>query len=168
MLPGQIRVHWEPLFNLTIQKQHIMDEKTLSVLEFTRVLEKLAGYTSFSISKEMSLQIKPTSDLQLAQLWQRQTSEARDLLSTVPDISIGSAADIRSYLDLAGRGGVLAVNELLEVKNTLICARTLMRSLEHIEKRVSRPGNDRHQPARPIRHCGCHLALHLGPRRNSG
>ena len=30
---------------------------------------------------------------------------------------------------------MLAVNELLEVKNTLICARTLMRSLEHIEKR---------------------------------
>lgn len=111
-----------------------MDEKTLSVLEFTRILEKLAGYTSFSISKEMSLQIKPTPDLHLAQLWQRQTTEARDLLSTVSDISIGSAADIRSYLDLAGRGGVLAVNELLEVKNTLICARTLMRSLEHIEK----------------------------------
>ncbi len=111
-----------------------MDEKTLSVLEFTRVLEKLAGYTSFSISHEMALRIKPTSDLQLAQLWQRQTTEARNLLSMLPDISIGSASDIRPHIDMAGRGGVLAVNELLDVKNTLISARTLMRCLEHIDK----------------------------------
>lgn len=110
-----------------------MDEKTLSVLEFPRVLEILAGYASFSISRKMALDIKPTSDLHLAQLWQRQTTEARNLLSTLSDISIGGASDIRPYLELAGRGGVLLASELLEVKNTLISARILMRSLEHID-----------------------------------
>ena len=110
-----------------------MDEKTLSVLEFPRILEKLAGFTSFSLSNELALQVKPTTDISTAQLWQKQTSEARNLLNTHPDISIGGAADIRHYVDLAGRGGVLAANELLEVKNTLICARILMRTLDHIE-----------------------------------
>jgi DNA mismatch repair protein MutS2 len=110
-----------------------MDEKTLTVLEFPRILEKLAGFTSFSLSNELALQVKPTTDISTAQLWQKQTSEGRNLLNTHPDISLGGAADIRHYVDLAGRGGVLAANELLDVKNTLICARILMRTLDHIE-----------------------------------
>lgn len=111
-----------------------MDEKTLSVLEFSRVLEKLAGYTSFSISHEAALKVRPTADLDIAVTRQKQTSEARELLSIMPDLSVGGATDIRAYLELAGRGGVLAAPELLEVKNTLISSRTLMRMLEHIDK----------------------------------
>ena len=34
--------------------QNIMDEKTLQVLEFPKVLEQLAGFTSFSASTELA------------------------------------------------------------------------------------------------------------------
>ena len=133
-MPGQIRVQREPYFNLTIHfnKNNNMDEKTLSVLEFPRVLEKLAGFTSFSMSRELALQVRPTVDFGTALTWQKQTSEARTLLATHADISLGGAVDIRTHLNLSKRGGVLAPNELLEVKNTLICARTLVRTLDHI------------------------------------
>ncbi len=110
-----------------------MDEKTLSVLEFPLILEKLAGFTSFSLSQEMALRIQPSSDFKTVQLWQKQTSEGRNLLSTHPEISISSAMDIRTKVDLANRGGVLDPNDLLEIKNTLVCARTLLRTLDHIE-----------------------------------
>ena len=110
-----------------------MDKKTISVLEFPRVLEKLAGFTSFSMSHEMALQVQPTSDIELARTWQLQTSEARQLLSSNTDIHLGGVADIRAQLRTASRGGVLAPSELLDVKNTLISARTLMRTLGNIE-----------------------------------
>lgn len=110
-----------------------MDKKTISVLEFPRVLEKLASFTSFSLSNEMALQVQPTDDIHLARTWQLQTSEARQLLAINTEIHLGGVADIRTQLSLAARGGVLSPSELLDVKNTLISARTLMRTLGNIE-----------------------------------
>ncbi len=110
-----------------------MDEKTLSVLEFPLILKKLAEFTSFSLSREMALRISPSSDFDTVQLWQNQTTEARNLLSTHPEISISGALDIRAQIGLAKRGSVLAANELMDIKNTLVCARTLIRTLDHIE-----------------------------------
>lgn len=110
-----------------------MDEKTISVLEFPAVLNRLSGYTSFSVSREMALSIRPTQDAGLARTWQQQTTEARHLLSLNSDIHMGGAVDIRQHLELAARSGVLTPAELLDVKNTLICARVLLRTLAHIE-----------------------------------
>jgi len=110
-----------------------MEQKTLSVLEFPRVLEALASHTSFSISHERALQILPTTDLQLALTWQTETSEARRLLDLNSEINLGGVVDIRVQLELCARGGVLIPTELLDVKNTLIAARTLLRSLGNLE-----------------------------------
>lgn len=110
-----------------------MDQKTITVLEFPRVLEKLAGFASFSLSHEMALQVRPTTDITLAVMLQKQTSEARQLLSMNSEIHLGGVADIRTQLELCKRSGVLAPAELLDVKNTLISARTLMRTLGHLD-----------------------------------
>ncbi len=110
-----------------------MEQKTLSVLEFPRVLEALASHTSFSISHERAMQIQPTTDLQLALTWQKETSEARRLLDVNSEVNLGGVVDIRVQLELCARGGVLIPTELLDVKNTLIAARTLLRSLGNLE-----------------------------------
>jgi DNA mismatch repair protein MutS2 len=110
-----------------------MEQKTLSVLEFPRVLEALASHTSFSISHERAMQILPTTDLQLALTWQKETSEARRLLDVNSEVNLGGVVDIRVQLELCARGGVLIPTELLDVKNTLIAARTLLRSLGNLE-----------------------------------
>jgi len=123
----------EPLFKLPNQLNYKMNQKTITVLEFPRVLEKLAGFTSFSLSHEMALQVRPTTDIALANIWQKQTSEARQLLAMNSEIHLGGVADIRTQLELCKRGGVLAPAELLDVKNTLISARTLMRTLGHLD-----------------------------------
>lgn len=107
-----------------------MDEKTLSVLEYPKVLERLAGYASFSLSAEFARALKPTNDLVEASRRQSITSEARFLLSTSADVTVGGARDIRSHVDLARRSGVLDSPSLLDIKNTLVSARTLARGLE--------------------------------------
>jgi len=107
-----------------------MNEKTLSTLEFPKILERLAQYTSFSASGDLARGLQPTIDLEEARSRLAQVTEARFLLSVNADISVGGAHDVRPLADLAAHGGVLQPAELLDVKSTLISARTIARTFE--------------------------------------
>jgi DNA mismatch repair protein MutS2 len=106
-----------------------MDSKTLNVLEYPKILEKLAGYCDFSASMELARQLEPTDSYDLAQTRIAETTEARKLLS-VQDVSIGASHDIRHSADLAARSGVLDAHALLDVKSTLIACRELKKTFE--------------------------------------
>ena len=107
-----------------------MDAKTLSVLEYPKILERLKAFCDFSASMELARSLEPTDSYDLALARLAETSEARRLFSTNDHIGIGGAHDIRSAADLAGRGGVLDPQQLLDVKSTLVSCRELKRSLE--------------------------------------
>jgi DNA mismatch repair protein MutS2 len=106
-----------------------MDSKTLSILEYPKILARLADFCDFSASAELARDLSPTPDFDEAFERLAETSEARKLLST-QDLTIGGAHDIREHVDLAARGGVLEPKELLDVQNTLIATRNLRRNLE--------------------------------------
>ena len=106
-----------------------MDSKTLSVLEFPKVLERLRTFCDFSASMELARSLEPTDSYELALARLAETSEARKLFS-IQDIGIGGAHDIRAAADLAARGGVLDPQQLLDIKSTLISSRELKRSLD--------------------------------------
>ncbi|HEX2994541.1 MAG TPA: hypothetical protein VHP14_06950, partial [Anaerolineales bacterium] len=106
-----------------------MDSKTLSVLEYPKILDRLKTFCDFSASMELALALEPTDSYDLALARLAETSEARKVLS-VQDIGIGGAHDIRPAADLAARGGVLDTQQLLDVKSTLISCRELKKSLE--------------------------------------
>jgi DNA mismatch repair protein MutS2 len=110
-----------------------MDEKTLAILEFPKILTRLAGYASFSASQELAEALRPTRSLEEARRRLAVTSEAAHLLSVMDTVSVGSAVDIRPLVSLAGRGGVLTPSELLNIKGTLISARELSRVFDHAE-----------------------------------
>ncbi len=78
----------------------------------------------------MARALRPTADLDEALFRLALTSEARRLLSVYGDFSIGGARDIRAQVDLASRAGVLEGPDLLDVKNTLIAAREVNRTLD--------------------------------------
>jgi DNA mismatch repair protein MutS2 len=104
-----------------------MDAKTLQVLEYSKVLERLAAYTSFSASTGLARELKPSTKRETVLERQKTTSEARMLLSLNAEISIGGSTDIRPLSDLAARGGVLNPTELMQVKATLEAAREIGR-----------------------------------------
>jgi DNA mismatch repair protein MutS2 len=103
-----------------------MDSKTLSVLEYPKILARLADFCDFSASAEMAHNLKPTPDYDEALVRLAETSEARTLLVTT-DLTIGGAHDIREQVDLAAHGGVLDPKELLDVRSTLVAMRDLRR-----------------------------------------
>jgi len=106
-----------------------MDSKTLKVLEYPKILERLAGYCDFSASMELARALLPTDSFELATTRIAETSEARKVLS-LQDVGIGGAHDIRSAADLAARGGVLDPQQLLDIKSTLISCRELKKSFD--------------------------------------
>ena len=111
-----------------------MDSKTLSVLEFPKILARLADFCDFSGSANLARSLQPTTDYEEAVARLNETSEARKLL-VMTDVTIGGAHDIREQVELAARGGVLDPTEMLDVQSTLISMRTLHRFFEkHLEE----------------------------------
>jgi len=109
-----------------------MDSKTLVTLEYPKILERLAGYCAFAASADKARSLTPSADIEVAQRRQAETREAITLLTTHPDLTIGGAHDIRQVVDLANHGGVLTPAELLDIKSTLVAARTLTRLFERV------------------------------------
>ena len=107
-----------------------MDDKTLRMLEFPKIIDQLAGYAAFSASGDLAKALQPAASLDEAVDRLALTSEARRLLSVNDSIGVGGATDIRPLASLARRGGVLSETDLLAVSSTLVSARVLARALE--------------------------------------
>ena len=111
-----------------------MNPKTLSVLEYDKILERLIAYCAFSASMELARKLKPTPSFKKAQLRLQETTEARHLFSTHDSISVGGARDVRPQVELASRGGVLETSDLLDIKATIISARGLKSTLGKMDE----------------------------------
>ncbi len=111
-----------------------MDTKDLQTLELSAVLEQLANRAAFSASKELARSLMPSDDIEYVSSRLAETTEARLLLSVKIDLTIGGAHDVRSLAEAASRGSVLEASELLDVKSTLIAARTMGRHFEKEEE----------------------------------
>jgi DNA mismatch repair protein MutS2 len=115
-----------------------MDTKSLTTLEFPKVRQILAGYTSFSGGEQLALNLLPTTDVLEARRWQAETREAVLLLDTYTSISIGGARDVRQSVDNATRGFTLQPEDLLDVRNTIAAARNLQRNIVKVAEKFPR------------------------------
>ncbi len=106
-----------------------MDEKSLQVLEYPKVLERLAGLTLTPMGRERALGLRPTPSLRQAQARLAETAAARQVRESHPGLSLRGAHDLRPHLQAAMRGRTLTPEALLAVRDTLTTARTLHRAL---------------------------------------
>ena len=110
-----------------------MDAKHLTTLEFPKVIARLATYASFSAGAELARALTPATNLREIRRRLETTSEARTLLETKPATTLGGAHDVRPLVTAAQRGAVLPPSELLDVRDTLVAARNLHRTLSRLE-----------------------------------
>jgi DNA mismatch repair protein MutS2 len=110
--------------------------RDLELLEFHKIREILAGFTSFSASRELALNLVPLSDGEVVQLRLKESAEARRLLSLSPDTNIGEVTDIREMVKMAALGKVLPPQSLLEIEKTLIAAHRLKSHLMSLPNEV--------------------------------
>jgi len=109
-----------------------VNDKSLEILEFPKVREILASYTSFSASRELAIDLQPSSNPERVSLLLKQSAEARHLLSLEPDFSIGGVFDIREAAKMAERGKVLEPETLVDVQKTLAATHRLRTSLRKL------------------------------------
>jgi DNA mismatch repair protein MutS2 len=109
-----------------------LGNRDLELLEFHKIREILAGFTWFSASRELALDLTPLTDEDEVRLRLRQSAEARRLLSLSPDTHIGEVVDIREVVKMAARGKVLAPQSLLEIQKTLNAAHRLKNHLMNL------------------------------------
>jgi DNA mismatch repair protein MutS2 len=112
-----------------------MHERTVRLLEFDKILDRLLRFTSFSVGQERVLALRPTDDIRQARDWQAETSEGRRLLDEKSDIYLGAVHDLRPLLEQALRGSPLLAADLLSVRYTLQRARALNRAISRIADR---------------------------------
>jgi DNA mismatch repair protein MutS2 len=106
-----------------------LGNRDLELLEFHKIREILARFTSFSASSELALNLTTLSDEEEVRLRLRQSAEARRLLALSPDIHIGDVVDIREVVKMAARGKILDPQSLLEIRRTLDSAHRLKKHL---------------------------------------
>ena len=99
--------------------------KTLATLEFDKILARLAGLCQTTAGRELALALRPSSDYAEVVRRQRLTAEARRLLELKPNLSLGSARDVRRHIQKAALAGILEPAELLDVHATLSLASSL-------------------------------------------
>jgi DNA mismatch repair protein MutS2 len=106
-----------------------MDPRSLVLLEFPAIRERLAAATSFGPSRRLAEALEPSSDPVVVTRTLDETDQARSLIEERPGIGIGAAHDIGPAVDRAARGGRLDPGQFLQIAETLDATNRLATSL---------------------------------------
>src|SRR3990172_12745404 len=97
--------------------------KSLTTLEYDKVIARLAGLCDPAPGRALALALLPSPEYREVLHRQRLTAEARRLLEMKPGLSLAPARDIRALVHQAALGHVLEPTDLLDVHATLTLAR---------------------------------------------
>ncbi len=115
-----------------------MDEHALEVLEFPKLLQLLAGETSFPPARERALALVPVPTFEGAVERLRATAEMRLLDRMGIDLPTGGLSDIRPVLQQVGVGQVVLPGDLLAAAEFLRAAMRAREALSRVAERVPR------------------------------
>jgi DNA mismatch repair protein MutS2 len=107
-----------------------MDAHSLRVLEYKRVLDRLAAHTSNSMGREAALALEPTSYPEIVSRRLQETREAKTLLDMESGMPLGGIHDIREPIERAAIGARLVPRELLDISATVASSRRLKTYLQ--------------------------------------
>ncbi|MGQ9463440.1 MAG: endonuclease MutS2 [Candidatus Fervidibacter sp.] len=96
-----------------------MDERTLRVLEFDKVLKALEERCATELAKELVNSLLPSANTEEVSRRQKETTDARRRLERFSSPPLGGISDIRPILEKARQGITLEPSELLSIARTL-------------------------------------------------
>jgi DNA mismatch repair protein MutS2 len=109
-----------------------MEERTLRVLEFNKIKEKLKEYAVTYGGKEIINNLRPYDNVFEVKNKLKESNEALDLLITKGNPPFEGLFDVREGIERAKKGGVLSAGQLLRIGGMLKCSR---RFKEYISRR---------------------------------
>ncbi|HYM84286.1 MAG TPA: Smr/MutS family protein [Candidatus Dormibacteraeota bacterium] len=106
-----------------------MDRRSLEILEFPLIRDRLAAATSFEPSRRLAEALVPSDDPAVVARGLDETDQARALIIERPGVGIGAAHDIGPWIERAARGGRLEPAHFLAIAETLDATARLQTSL---------------------------------------
>src|SRR5947208_7808775 len=107
-------------------------EKSLTTLEFDKVIARLAAECQTARGRALGLALKPSAEYDEVLQRQRLTAEGRRLCQMKPNVGLGAVRDIGTLAHQAGLGHSLEPAELLVVQATLAHARTIRETIDRL------------------------------------
>jgi len=122
-----------------------MDPRSIVLLEFPLVRERLVAATSFAPSRRLAEILEPSAEPVVVARTLDETDQTLDLLQERPAVSVGGAHDIGPWVERAVRGGRLDPANFLEIADTLDAATRLAAVLTDDRRPLLRElGHDLH------------------------
>ena len=106
-----------------------MNQKSLRVLEFNKIIELLKSKASSSLGLKYIEELVPSSDFEEVKYMQQETSETQSILTKRGYVGLQGIHDIEDKVKRAGVGASLDPGSLIMIADTLRAARTLRNSL---------------------------------------
>ena len=107
----------------------MMKERTLRVLEFTKIRDMLTEKALTPLGAEKCQALVPSTNFQEISEWQEETEEALVVLTYVGGHPMASFSDVRPYLALCDKGATLSPKALLEIGTLMRACRTARSAL---------------------------------------
>lgn len=108
----------------------MIKERTLRVLEFTKIRDRLAEKALTDMGRERCEALTPSDNLQEILRMQAETEEATVIVQYIGGSPLIPFTDVRKSLALAEKGATLSPKALLEIAALLQAARTARKALD--------------------------------------
>ncbi|MBR1993442.1 MAG: endonuclease MutS2, partial [Firmicutes bacterium] len=92
-----------------------MKAKTLSVLEYNKIIEQLIEQAGSEMTKKVISELKPFTDVSEIRDYQAETTEAVRLINHKGPLPVGGFYDIEGSVSFARKGGTLTMAQLLKI-----------------------------------------------------
>ncbi|MBO5229064.1 MAG: endonuclease MutS2 [Lachnospiraceae bacterium] len=99
-----------------------MNTKSLSTLEYTKIISKLEEFAASSLGKEYCRKLHPSSDIEEIRKSQLETSDALKQILQKGNLSFAGVKDINVSLKRLAVGSALSMEELLNISSVLDAA----------------------------------------------
>ena len=96
-----------------------MNEKTLRILEFSKITDRLVSFAGSAMAKDQCRKLEPMTDLTQIRRMQEETSAALRRVYQKGSVSFGGVKDLRPSLLRLKIGGSLNIHELMDLASTL-------------------------------------------------
>ncbi len=92
-----------------------MKEKTLTVLEYNKIIDMLVEKAGSEMTKKVISELKPSDDVSEIRESQNETTEAVRLINYKGPLPVGGFYDIEESVSFARKGGILTMAQLLKI-----------------------------------------------------
>ena len=111
-----------------------MNEKTLKKLEYDKIIAFLKAECGSPLGREKAEKLLPHRDKIIVEGWQKETSEARNILIYQPNFGFAGIKDIRGAIALADKNGILDGHHLLDIMATARAGKRVKTTLSQMKE----------------------------------